>query len=44
MDNTEDPIIRKEEVGKATDFRNPGKAFKDDAISTEMPQALDRIR
>ena len=43
MDNTEGPIILKEEVRKALDSLGPGKAPGDDAISTEMLQTLDEI-
>ena len=43
MDNAEGPIILKEEVRKAINSLRPGKAPGDDAISTEMLQALDQI-
>ena len=43
MDNEEGPIILKEEVRKAINSLRPGKAPGDDAISTEMLQALDEI-
>ena len=43
MDNAEGHIILKEEVRKAINSLRPGKAPGDDAISTEMLQALDEI-
>ena len=43
MDNTEGPIIVKEEVRKAINSLRPGKVPGDDAFSTEMLQALDEI-
>ena len=43
MDNTDGPVILKEEVRKAINSLRPGKAPGDDEISTEMLQALDEI-
>ena len=43
MDNTDGPVILKEEVRKAINSLRPGKAPGDDEISTEMLQGLDEI-
>lgn len=43
MNNTEGPVILKEEVRNSINSLKPGKAPGDDEISTEMLQALDEI-
>ena len=43
MNNTDGPVILKEEVRKVKNSLRPNKAFGDDEISIEMLQALDAI-